>query len=788
MIRTCYDARACRDALAGTDRAVLDLETTGLRRWDRIVSAGVLVGDCAYILYVRSRHPSVRNLPLSAFRAALEPLGRRDLTLVFHNAVFDLGFLKREGIRVDAVIHDALKALLLLDQDRGPLPREQEEGQARPARQQARIDLRAPAGAPVTLDYKLKHVARQLLGLRLREFPGSIETAPRHVHDRYLLSDLVGTRRLSDFLWASLTPGQEEYYRQLVAPLTPLLVEMGHVGVRADPEFIGSELIRLEELAERLSAEHRRRHGRPLGMDARQLQGWLFARHALGLTVLKWNRRAGSWMPSLDAEALNRLLDYARLTGRQAAQDSLELIHDDRQVASLLARLRSLLPHVDRTGRIHTVLNDIQATGRVSSSYPNLQQLAKEFGPKARKKFISAVARDVTVLSRNALVASPGHTLVSFDTKQADVRILADRVGSFPFTHDEYREMLQGQRLALLGRDIQPYGRHLERCRNPNFVATPTPPVLLFDPADRSGLVEDFTTPGDFYAKAVTRVLGRPPRDDAERDYYKPVVLGIINGQGPVSLAKALKCEVTAARAYLEAFEAAYPKEAAYKRLMYLGIAYTGQSVTFMGRVRTATAHRWMVTEPRVLLLVSYKRSDAYWVEVVPLQPHLRVLTTYVFRAWNARVRPPRLLYDHRRGRLGARSYRLFADRDLLFRLPVRNWSWRSIRRVRGRGEEAEYQGFDATARSLFNAICQGGTADLVKLMMLRSVPVCQDHGARLLLQIHDELVFEVPTGIVGAFIPSMQDVLQLPPCPGFRVPIEVGVKCGDRFGELRKP
>ena len=73
---------------------------------------------------------------------------------------------------------------------------------------------------------------------------------------------------------------------------------------------------------------------------------------------------------------------------------------------------------------------------------------------------------------------------------------------------------------------------------------------------------------------------------------------------------------------------------------------------------------------------------------------------------WDAQT--GRLLYDHRRGRLGRADRRLFDDAALQYRLPVRNWGWRSIRRVRARGEEAVYEGFDATARSAFNFICQG--------------------------------------------------------------------------------
>ena len=169
----------------------------------------------------------------------------------------------------------------------------------------------------------------------------------------------------------------------------------------------------------------------------------------------------------------------------------------------------------------------------------------------------------------------------------------------------------------------------------------------------------------------------------------------------------------------------------------------------------------------------------------MPLEPSRRVLTTFVRKAWNART--GRLIYDHRRGRLSPRDYALFDNAKLQYRLPVRNWGWRSIRRVRARGEEAAYEGFDATARSAFNFICQGGTADVAKLMMLRARPVCAEFGARLLIQIHDELVFEAPRGRAAEFVRAMWRVLEQPPAPSFRIPIVVEPKWGPRFGELTK-
>ena len=259
--------------------------------------------------------------------------------------------------------------------------------------------------------------------------------------------------------------------------------------------------------------------------------------------------------------------------------------------------------------------------------------------------------------------------------------------------------------------------------------------------------------------------------------------MAIVNGKGANSLARDLNCSVEEAKEYLDKFDKAYPEVAAYKAMLYDQIALTGRTRTFMGRTRTVTAHRWMVARKKVRILVTYKGGDRYWLEIVPVEPQLRVLTSYVLRAWDAKT--GRLIYDHKQGRLTQHPYRLFDQHGLQYRLPVRNWAWRSIRRVRSRGQEAHYEGFDATARAAFNFICQAGTADVAKLMMLRAGPLCERYGARLLIQIHDELVFEVPREHAERFLTKMRRELERPPTPEFRVPIVVEAKRGLRFGDL---
>lgn len=199
-----------------------------------------------------------------------------------------------------------------------------------------------------------------------------------------------------------------------------------------------------------------------------------------------------------------------------------------------------------------------------------------------------------------------------------------------------------------------------------------------------------------------------------------------------------------------------------------------------------------MVNEPEVELFISYRGADKLWVRVVPLQPGRHSLTCWVLSVVDARYGSPREgqeIYHHRDGRISQAPYRFFEDAGLVFGLPVRNISWRIIRRVRTATEECRYQGFDTTRRQLTNHIFQASTADIARLMMLRSQPLCREFGARLVLQIHDELLFEIPGSRrrLMKFVRAAVKVLEQRPTADFSVPITVGPKIGKRFGDLHE-
>jgi len=101
-----------------------------------------------------------------------------------------------------------------------------------------------------------------------------------------------------------------------------------------------------------------------------------------------------------------------------------------------------------------------------------------------------------------------------------------------------------------------------------------------------------------------------------------------------------------------------------------------------------------------------------------------------------------------------------------------------------GESDKASY-----AQRQAVNSVCQGSAADLIKLAMinihrrvekeLRSQKLC-----RLVLQVHDELVFEVSQEVLGHAVAIVKDCMQR--AVRLQVPLQVQVKKGPTWGDLQ--
>jgi DNA polymerase-1 len=80
--------------------------------------------------------------------------------------------------------------------------------------------------------------------------------------------------------------------------------------------------------------------------------------------------------------------------------------------------------------------------------------------------------------------------------------------------------------------------------------------------------------------------------------------------------------------------------------------------------------------------------------------------------------------------------------------------------------------------RQAFNAVVQGSAADIVKIAMIQLQLHLKDLHASLLLQIHDELVFEVDENFVEQAETAIKSIMES--CVSLSVPLEVDAEIGD--------
>ncbi len=198
----------------------------------------------------------------------------------------------------------------------------------------------------------------------------------------------------------------QDLYQSLELPLVPVLAAIERAGVRIDAATLGSQAQRIDqELASR-SRQIFEIAGEEFNINSPpQLSLILFEK--LSLPVLKRNMKTKT--PSTAVEVLEELA---------LAHNLPRLILEWRALQKLKGTYIDALPQLvnPATGRVHTCFNQaVAATGRLSSSDPNLQNIPIR----------TELGREI----RRAFVAEPGYVLISADYSQIELRVLAHLSG-----------------------------------------------------------------------------------------------------------------------------------------------------------------------------------------------------------------------------------------------------------------------------------------------------------------------------------------------------------------------
>jgi DNA polymerase-1 len=198
----------------------------------------------------------------------------------------------------------------------------------------------------------------------------------------------------------------DHVYRELELPLVPILAGLERTGVRVDVPALAAQATRVDRELGELGAEIYRRAGEVFNINSpKQLADVLFEK--LKLPVLK--RTGATRTASTAVEVLEELAQTLDLP---------RMILDWRGLAKLKGTYIDALPSLvnPETGRVHTQFNQaVAATGRLSSSDPNLQNIPIR----------TELGREI----RRAFVAEPGFVLVSADYSQIELRVLAHLSG-----------------------------------------------------------------------------------------------------------------------------------------------------------------------------------------------------------------------------------------------------------------------------------------------------------------------------------------------------------------------
>ena len=377
--------------LAGADLIAFDTETTGLLPMVADLVGISLCADDRVAYYVPVRHFYLgcpEQLPLEEVLAAVRPiLEDPDRAKVAQNAKFDVLVLRRAGIQTRGIVGDTMVADYLIQ----------------PARRTHKLD-----------DLALTHLQHPMIPFKEVVADPKKDTFASVPLDRardYAAEDAHVTYLLHRKLAPQLEHlGLSDLYRDVEVPLVGVLADMEEWGVGVDVERLdamGAEVgaaiegsvQRIHELA-----------GREFNINSpKQLAQILF--EEMGLPVIRKTKSG----PSTDARVLSALA--ARTDSPLPGE-----VLDYRERTKLKSTYLDVLPRLvnPATGRIHTSYNQtVAATGRLSSSDPNLQNIPVRTEEGRR--------------IRTAFVAPPGRVLLSLDYSQIELRVLAHLAGEGGF-------------------------------------------------------------------------------------------------------------------------------------------------------------------------------------------------------------------------------------------------------------------------------------------------------------------------------------------------------------------
>ncbi|MGD8977206.1 MAG: DNA polymerase I [Gammaproteobacteria bacterium] len=375
-------------SLAGAELFAFDTETDNLDYMRaRIVGVSFAVepGHAAYVPLAHDYPGAPDQLDRESVLKRLGPLLEDPkLGKIGHHIKYDAHVLANHGIALAGVRHDTMLESYVLNS--------------------------------TATRHDMDSVAMEYLGIRTTHFEDVAGKGAKQLSFNqvdleqaapYAAEDADVTLRLHRTMSPELekTGRLAKVYGDIEMPLVPILTAMEHLGVRLDVAMLEKQSRELATEMHRLEQSAHEAAGGPFNLGSpKQLQEILFQR--LELPVV---RKTPKGQPSTAEDVLAELADQHELP---------RLILEHRELSKLRSTYTEKLPKQvnPETGRVHTSYHQaVAATGRLSSSDPNLQNIPVRT-PQGRR-------------IRQAFVAEKDYLLLAADYSQIELRIMAHLSG-----------------------------------------------------------------------------------------------------------------------------------------------------------------------------------------------------------------------------------------------------------------------------------------------------------------------------------------------------------------------
>lgn len=359
-----------------------DLETTGLEFFKTdVVGLSISFENEGYyipLIYQKLQNPDI-TLTLADFKTELKDVFEsQDIKKTGHNLKFDILHLKKYGIDVKGIRDDSMIMSYLLHANR---------------RAHGLKDLTLEL-----LNYKQVEY-NELVGKDKDQ--GLLIAVDMDRLSRYCIDDSNLSLRLIKRMEKEIDEKDlRRLYETIEMPLVKVLADMEYVGVKLDVAFLKEAARRFQKTINEIEEEIYSLAGHRFNVNSSQQLGELLF-EKMNLPVKKRTRKTKSY--STDNEVLSELKSFPIVAK----------VIDYRTYKKILSTyLEGLLATVDAGDRVHTSYNQtVTATGRLSSSDPNLQNIP--------------VGETGGIDVRDAFISQEGKLLLAADYSQIELRVMA---------------------------------------------------------------------------------------------------------------------------------------------------------------------------------------------------------------------------------------------------------------------------------------------------------------------------------------------------------------------------